>query len=267
MDFQRLFLFLIFSFSLMMVWDGWQRYQHPPVEQIAATVKSDVPVATIKSDNGATPATIIQQAEKPVIGKIIKVKTDFLEAQINSMGGDIQRLDFLKHPDGQDKTKNFVLFEKGPNTHNYATQSGLLGTGMPNHTSLFTSEQDSYVMSSDQLQVKLAAVGANGVKVTKLLTFHKSSYVIDIAYEIENTTAAALNTSAYYQFVRDGIDPAGGSKMVPTYTGAAVYTDKEKFQKVAFSDIDKAKVNYPKDSDNGWVGTFSNNVYYDACVY
>jgi YidC/Oxa1 family membrane protein insertase len=256
MDFQRLFLFLIFSFSLMMVWDGWQRYQHPPVEQIAATAtaKSDVPVATIKPANGAEPATIIQQAEKPVTGKVIKVKTDFLEAEINSMGGDIQHLDFLKHPDGQDKTKNFVLFEKGPNTHNYATQSGLLGVGMPNHTSLFTSEQDSYVMSGDQLQVKLAAVGANGVKVSKVLTFHKSSYVIDITYEIENTTAAALSTSAYYQFVRDGVDPVGGSKMVPTYTGAAVYTDKEKFQKVAFSDIDKAKVNYPKDTDNGWVG-------------
>lgn len=42
--------------------------------------------------------------------------------------------------------------------------------------------------------------------------------------------------------------------MVPTYTGAAVYTEKEKFQKVGFSDIDKAKVNYPKESDNGWVG-------------
>jgi YidC/Oxa1 family membrane protein insertase len=34
----------------------------------------------------------------------------------------------------------------------------------------------------------------------------------------------------------------------------AVYTDKEKFQKVAFSDVEKAKVDYPKDADNGWIG-------------
>jgi YidC/Oxa1 family membrane protein insertase len=42
--------------------------------------------------------------------------------------------------------------------------------------------------------------------------------------------------------------------MVPTYTGPAVYTDKEKFQKVAFGDIDKGKQPYPKNSNDGWVG-------------
>jgi YidC/Oxa1 family membrane protein insertase len=254
MDFQRLFLFVIFSFSLIMVWDGWQRYQHPELERPVASVKSDLPAA-VKPKTGET--AIIQQGNKVETGKIIKVKTDFLEADISTVGGDIQHLDFLKHPDGQDKTKNLVLFEKGPGTHNYVAQTGLLGAGMPNHNSVFTSEQDHYELigDADQLQVKLYAEGAAGVKVAKLLTFHRGSYVIDISYEIQNDSAAVIsNTSAYYQFTRDGVDPAGGSKMVPTYTGAAVYTEKEKFQKVAFSDIDKAKVNYPKESDDGWVG-------------
>lgn len=256
MDFQRLFLFLIFSFSLMMVWDGWQRYQHPQLEQQAATTKSDLPAATLKATDLAAQTAIVQQAAKADTGKIIKVKTDFLEAQISSVGGDIQRLDFIKHFDGQDKTKQFVLFEKGAGTHNYVAQSGLLGAGMPNHTTLFSTEQDNYELTgnADQLQVRLTAVAANGINVVKLLTFHKSSYVIDVAYEIENTTAAPITTSAYFQLIRDSIDPAGGSKMVPTYTGMAVYTEKEKFQKVAFSDVEKEKVSYPKDSDNGWIG-------------
>lgn len=254
MDFQRLFLFLIFSFSLMMVWDGWQRYQNPPVVQQAATTKSDLPVATTKPTDLAAQAAIIQQVAKVETGKIIKVKTDFLEAEINSVGGDIQRLDFIKHLDGQDKTKQFVLFEKGSGTHNYIAQSGLLGTGMPNHTTVFSAEQDSYQLTGDKLEVKLAAVAANGMKVVKLLTFHKSSYVVDVAYEIENTTAAPITTSAYFQLIRDSIDPAGGSKMVPTYTGMAVYTDKEKFQKIAFSDVEKGKIDYPKEGDNGWIG-------------
>jgi YidC/Oxa1 family membrane protein insertase len=256
MDFQRLFLFVIFSFSLIMVWDGWQRYQHPELEKPAVAAKSDLPApAAVKTDAAQT--AIIQQATKLETGKIIKVKTDFLEAQINTVGGDIQHLDFLKHPDGQDKTKNFVLFEKGNGTHNYVAQTGLLGAGMPNHNSVYASEQDSYELTgnADQIQVKLLAEGAAGVKVAKVLTFHRGSYVIDISYEIQNDSAAAIgNTSAYYQLTRDGVDPAGGSKMVPTYTGAAVYTEKEKFQKVAFSDIDKSKVNYPKESDDGWVG-------------
>ena len=251
MDFQRLFLFLIFSFSLMMVWDGWQRYQHPEeIQQTqAAAAKSDLPVLTTK-------AAIAEQSDKQPAGKIIKVKTDYLEVGINSVGGDIQHLDFLKQPDALDKSKSFVLFQKGKGADTYIAQSGLLGSGMPNHNTLFTSDQDSYQLkeNSDQIQVRLTADGEGGIKVAKLLTFHKGSYVIDVAYEIQNDSGAVVNTSAYYQFIRGSEAPVGGSKMVPTYTGPAVYTDKEKFQKVAFSDIDKAKVNYPKEADNGWIG-------------
>ncbi|MFA6921095.1 MAG: membrane protein insertase YidC [Gallionella sp.] len=256
MDFQRLFLFLIFSFSLMMVWDGWQRYQHPQAEKITTAAKTDLPAATLKATDAASQAILVKQLVKPASGKVIRVKTDFLDAQINTLGGDIQRLDFLKQADGQDKSINFVLFDKGVGSHGYITQSGLLGENMPNHTSLFISEQDSYELKegADKLQVRLAAVESNGIKVTKLLTFHRASYVVDVAYEIENNSPVAVTPSAYYQFVRDSVDPAGGSRMVPTFTGAAVYTEKEKFQKIAFSDIDKGKVEYPKKSDNGWVG-------------
>lgn len=258
MDFQRLFLFLIFSFSLMMVWDGWQRYQHPQTEAVAAKIegKSEIPVATLKASDTASQAVLIKQSAKTATGKIITVKTDYLDAQINTLGGDIQRLDFLKQADAQDKSKNFVLFDKGVGTHGYVTQSGLLGAGLPNHTSVFTSDQDSYTLKegAETLQVKLAAIESNGVSVTKVLTFHRSSYVIDVAYQIENNSSSTLTPTAYYQFVRDNRDPAGSSKMVPTFTGPAVYTEKDKFQKVAFSDIDKGKVEYPKKSDNGWIG-------------
>jgi YidC/Oxa1 family membrane protein insertase len=256
MDFQRLFLFLIFSFSLMMVWDGWQRYQHPQAAAVITAEKSDVTSVVAKSDDVAERAAIAQHSTKTESGKIIKVTTDLMDVEINTLGGDIQGLSFLKHPDRLDKTKNFILFEKGPGTHDYVAQTGLLGADMPNHISLFSSEQDNYKLAdnADKLQVKLTAEGLNGLKVAKVITFHRDSYVVDITYEIENNTSAAIKTSAYYQFIRDGADPAGVSKMVPTFTGVAVYTEKDKFQKVSFSDIDKAKVKYPTDSDNGWIG-------------
>lgn len=240
----------------MMVWDGWQRYQHPQAENTTAAVKIGDPTPSLKATDVASQAILVNQATKPASGKVIRVKTDFLDAQINTLGGDIQRLDFLKQADGQDKSRNFVLFDKGVGTHGYVAQSGLLGAGMPNHTSLFASEQDNYVLKddADKIQVKLTAVDTNNIKVNKLLTFHRGSYVVDVAYEIENNSSAPVTTSAYYQFIRDGVDPVGGSKMVPTFTGAAVYTEKEKFQKIAFSDIDKGKVEYPKKSDNGWIG-------------
>ncbi len=240
----------------MMVWDGWQRYQHPQPATVATVEKSDLPVATVKTDDVADHAAIAQQSLKSAAGKIIKVKTDLMEVEINTIGGDIQQLNLLKHPDRLDKNKSFALFEKGQDTHNYVAQTGLLGADMPNHTSLFSSDQDNYKLNenADKLQVKLTAVGLTGIKVEKLITFHRDSYVVGVTYKIENDTASAIKTSAYYQFIRDGADPAGVSKMVPTFTGVAVYTEKDKFQKISFSDIDKAKVKYPTDSNNGWIG-------------
>ena len=242
----------------MMVWDGWQRYQHPQTEAVATKIetKSEIPVATLKTAESASQAALIKQSGKAASGKIINVKTDYLEAKINTLGGDIQTLDFLKQADAQDKSKNFVLFDKGVGTHGYVTQSGLLGADLPNHTTAFTSDQDSYTLKdgAETLQVKLSANESDGIKVTKVLTFHKSSYVIDVGYQIDNNSNKTLTPAAYYQFIRDGRDPAGSSKMVPTFTGPAVYTEKDKFQKVSFSDIDKGKVAYPKKSDDGWIG-------------
>ncbi len=262
MDLQRIFLFLIFSFSLMLVWDGWQRHEHPQQqnqEKVSAISQAGVPteikqVANSSTENGS--AGINQQPVQQKSGKIIKVKTDFLDAEINTLGGDISYLALLKQPDTLDKSKPLVLFDRGKGTHNYFAQSGLIGAGLPNHNSLFDSDQTQYELSGneEQVQVRLKAVGESRLKVTKIITFHKSSYLIDIAYEMENAGKQTITTSSYYQLIRDSVAPAGSLRFLPTYTGVEVYTEKEKLKKVPFADIDKGKLEYPKQSDNGWIG-------------
>jgi YidC/Oxa1 family membrane protein insertase len=277
MDLQRVFLFLIFVFSLVLVWDGWQRYQHPeqhiqestPTSKDLHNQQTSLPANTeIAAPNAnhvtASPtidvasgqAAITQQTPQLANGKTIHVKTDLLEVEISTVGGDITRLAFLKQPDSLDKTKPLVLFHRGEGTHNYVAQSGLLGTNLPNHNSTFVSEHDLYELSgnSDQIQVRLKADDGSTLQVIKTITFHKNSYVIDIAYELENMGQQAVTESSYFQLVRDSVAPAGSLRFLPTYTGAAVYTDKEKFQKVEFPDIEKNKTKYIKQADNGWIG-------------
>lgn len=268
MDLQRLFLFLIFVFSLGLVWDGWQRHQHPELyaqqntraNESMPKTQATPPAATIPAVSAQTaPAQKGMVAQPPMLqaaGKTIHVKTDVLEAEINTIGGDISRLALLKHPDALDKNKPLELFHRGLGTHNYVAQSGLLGAGLPNHNSLFVSKQDEYILSenAEQIQVRLDAEGDSALKVSKLITFHKRSYLIDVAYELENTGLQAATASSYFQLVRDSVPPAGSSRFLPTYTGAAVYTDKGKFQKVGFQDIEKGKADYPKQSDDGWIG-------------
>lgn len=270
MELQRFFLFLIFTFSLMLVWDGWQRYSEPdqPVAAVTAPAAtgqaslpaSSAPLPTQSSSAGALSATPGQGAiSKEVVrsgGQLIHVKTDFLEVDISSLGGDIVRLALIKHPDGKDKTKSLVLFERGEGTHNYIAQSGLLGSGLPNHNTLFVAEQNNYQLGStaQQLQVRLKPQSNSSLNVTKVITFHRGSYLVDIAYELENLGTQSVTASGYYQFIRNSVAPDGGSRFLPTYIGAAVYTELEKFQKVDFSDIEKGKVDYPKQTDNGWIG-------------
>lgn len=252
MDFQRLFLFLIFSFSALLLWDGWQKFQHPTQLQAAQTTQTAKPnldapkiVEELRADESRSVS-----GQQIVQGKKIVVRTDNLLVEINTVGGDIQRVELLKHKDAVDTNKPLVLLQQREK-HTYIAQTGLLGEGLPTHHTLFTADASEYSLAEgkDTLTVKLIASDT----ISKILTFHRDSYLIDVGYQIENTSQNPLSTSAYFQLVRDDAAPEGASKLVPTYTGPAIYTEKEKFQKIEFSSIEKNKASYLKEADNGWV--------------
>jgi YidC/Oxa1 family membrane protein insertase len=269
MDTQRLILFFVFTFSTFMLVDAWQRDQkpQPPAATQASGKKSDAksdaggipvpPAPSVGSAPAATPAAAAGAAPTGIVagGQLIKVETDVLRAEISTVGGDIRRLEFKQHKGTLDKTKNFILFQStGDNT--YIAQSGLIGQGLPNHRTTYTVASGEYHLAdgTQTMEVRLEAPQANGVKVAQVYKFSRGSYVIDMSYDVYNGGEAALQPHAYFQLVRDRKPPDGDSAMLPTYTGAAVYTKGEKFQKVAFDDIDKGKTPYSKTSqDEGWV--------------
>jgi len=262
MDTQRLILFFVFSFSLLLLWDAWQKEQRPPVQAIAQSGKQGPAQATVPSPSVPAQATPASQqklgdAIPPALAGQAKnekltVKTDNFIADIDLQGGDIVRLELLKQKDTLDPNANFVLFNPA---HRYAAQSGLIGPGLPTHKTLYSAEAREYVLTpgKDTLQVRLEAPGPDGVKTVKMLTFHRASYVIDITHEIVNGSATPLAAYAYFQLLRDGKAPSGDSALVSTYTGAAIYTEQEKFRKLAFGDLDKDKASFPKATDNGWI--------------
>ena len=261
MDFHklfRLFFFLAFSISIMLLWDSWQRTQQP----IVRTVPAAVPKVAVSKDNApditatASPEAIaVATSQKIQAGQKITVKTDYLTAQINTVGGDLRRLEFLQQRDSKNKNKPFVLLlEQG--AHTYIAQTGLLATGLPTHNTTFTAQASEYLLTEgkDTIEVRLLATNVVGAKVTKFYVFHRSSYLIDVGYEIENIGTSPLSPSTYFQLVRDKSTPEGSSMFLPTYTGTAIYTEKDKFQKVGFSDIENGKAKHSQSADNGWVG-------------
>jgi YidC/Oxa1 family membrane protein insertase len=254
MDTQRLILFFVFSFSLLLLWEAWQKELRPPVPAAPST-QTAVPTPSARAGTptgkgvDALPPTSSAPADKP--RERLRVRTDTVLAEIDTQGGDIVYLELLKHKALQE-TQNFVLF--GPE-HRYSAQSGLIGEGLPNHRTLFHASAREFTLEQgqDRLEVRLQANTPEGIRVTKILTFYPASYRIDVAEEIANGTDKPFETHAYFQIIRDGKSPGGDPYMAQTYTGAAVYTEQSNFQKVGFEDIAKGKTPYPKTADNGWI--------------
>ncbi|MCX7163173.1 MAG: membrane protein insertase YidC [Rhodocyclales bacterium] len=259
MDNRRLILLLVFSFSLIMLWDAWQRQSLPKSTAPTTTIPSlaapaglvpAVPETGARSVAAAVSATVAVPAAGVVSAKI---KTDLYVADISSQGGDITRLELVRHPDTENKSKSFILFDNGEK-HLYLAQSGLIGEGLPNHKTEWKLAAGDQVLKdgANQLEITLEATTAGGNKVLKTYVFHRGSYQIDVRHE-----GVAVGSHAYYQITRDGKPAEGqGSSMmmgVTTFTGPAVFTDTEKYQKVEFADILKNKAKFAQKADSGWL--------------
>jgi YidC/Oxa1 family membrane protein insertase len=263
MDTQRLILFFIFSFSLLMLWTEWEKEKRPK-PAASAPAPTGVP-APSKPTPAPGPAAAPASAPQDKVASVpagqataaksetVRIRTDVLIAEVDSLGGTLKRLELLKHKDATDPAKNFVLF--GPE-HSYSAQSGLIGEGLPNHRTPWRVQPGVRELQpdGDRVELKLTADGPNGATVEKSYTFKRDSYIVDVAFEVANPGAAPLALHAYYQVVRDGKAPAGETAMMYTFTGAAVYTPENAFKKIDFSDLDKNKGEFQKQATSGWVG-------------
>ena len=254
MDTRRLILVLIFTFSSFMLWESWQKYNQPKpaANAVATTAGSAAPTPSVSLQAGtAGSAAPVVSATAP-IGETFTVSTDLLKATISAQGGDLVELELLRYKEHGNKDKNFFLFEA---KHQYMAQSGLIGEGLPTHRSLFKRVEGPTVLAegANELKIRLEADAADGVKVAKILTFKRGSYLVDVAWEIANGSAKAFAPHAYFQLQRNDVAPEGETMMVSTFTGPAVYTDAEKYQKIAFGDIASNSAKFAKTADNGWL--------------
>lgn len=258
MDQRRIILFLIFSFALVMLWDAWLKDQRPPPSEPVATAADgraiDPSLPTPSAGLVGDPTIPGASAVAPATAERVIVRTDMVVAEISSQGGEIVRLELTEHAASEDRSANFLLFDDGQR-HLYSAQSGLIGDGLPNHRTIYYVDAGEHVLQpgQDKLTVRLVAPEENGVEVTKLMTFHRGSYVIDIDYEIVNRSELPVAGHAYFQFARDG-QPAEAVQLfgVRTFTGPAFFTDADKFQKVQFDDIERGRAKFTNRANDGW---------------
>jgi YidC/Oxa1 family membrane protein insertase len=258
MDFKKTILWAVFSMSGLMLYNNWQVHEGKPsmfggnptsttapVDRAAAGNKIDVPtqisgapaVATAPAVNGGA----IESAEK------FTLQNDVLVLEISASGANVVDAKLLKALTAENKP--IELFQYTP-THKYFARSGLisLNNDLPNHTSAFKLIQSGKDGSGRPFAV--FASERNGVKLEKTFILNPGSYVVDVGHRVTQSVNNPNPLVLYTEIVRDAsqeqkIGPFDGAFSASTFTGPAAYTDKEKFNKLEFTAIDKNKITIP----------------------
>ena len=269
-DIRRTILWVIFGFSMVLLWDQWQVFNgqkatfFPAASQTAKTAvsptigsssaNSSVPTAAVPV---ATPGTVPVGAPTPTaaVREKVVVTTDVFALTFDSEGGSLVHSAFNKFQDAG-KDAGFVLLDQSANRV-YMAQSGLIGPSgaLPTHKTPMTLVPGERTLKEgqDELQVRFESAETGGVKLVKTYLIKRGSYDIGVRHDVINTGTAAVSPQLYLQLVRDGNKPPGESSFYSTFTGPAIYTEAKKYQKVEFTDIEKNKVDVEKQASNGYV--------------
>jgi YidC/Oxa1 family membrane protein insertase len=291
-DIRRTILWVIFGFSMVLLWDQWQVYNGnkatffpTPAKQGASAAHapatpSSVPTSGTASSTppstAAATAAAVPGTPAPATGTAapksekITVTTDVLRLTFDTEGGSLVRTEFLKQS-GDNDTGTFVLLDDVPG-HKYVAQTGLIDGGdFPTHKTVMTFTGDRTLKDGvDEITVRFESPAQGGVKLVKTYTLKRGAYDAAVRHEIVNVGTAPVSPKLYLQLVRDGTPvvthiPAPkllrlfGYENMPsfysTFTGPAVYTEGKKFQKVDFKDIEKGKADsdYEHESNGGYV--------------
>jgi YidC/Oxa1 family membrane protein insertase len=272
-DIRRTILWVIFGFSLVMLWDQWQVYNGKPAtffpsgkpavtakaptgaasaNATAASGISTVPQAPVAATPGAVPPTANPAAASAAPREQITVTTDTMRVTFDTEGGSVVRTEMLKYQ-GDKTGEPFVLMNQNAERA-YVAQTGLIGGEFPNHKTVMAFSGDKALKDgANELVVKFESPVQGGVKLVKTYTLRRGEYDMSVQHQVVNTGAAPVAPQLYLQLVRDGNKLPGESSFYSTFTGPAVYTPEKKFHKVEFSDIDKNKAEVDKNAEAGYV--------------
>jgi YidC/Oxa1 family membrane protein insertase len=271
-DIRRTLLWVVFSMSLVLIWDGWQKHNGNPSMFSPAPAPTVASAPAAGSAPGALPAPAsVGASGVPAAGAVpvaatvaapaekVVVTTDLLKVTIDGNGASVNHAELLLQADPFDPKKNVVVFDNTPATRVYLAQTGLIPSSgaqaLPNHFTVMTRVpgDTSLKEGQNELQVKFESPAVGGVQLIKTYTFKRGEYVVGVKHEVRNASAEAVNPQLYLRLLRDGSPPPGESSFYFTFTGPAIYTDASKFHKIDFKDIEKGKAEHDKTADNGWV--------------
>jgi YidC/Oxa1 family membrane protein insertase len=274
MDIRKTLLWVVFSVSGIMLFNNYQisNGQNPlPLFAPPQATNLNTPKQESTNTNLSSVPQVIDQKAKVIDApinsiettqdtpsKTLVLKNDLLEVEISNKGGTITHSILKKHTENKQPV---VLFNTEKQT-TYLARGGLTAVGLelPNHNDIFLDK----VIQKDQ-QVVFSAT-KNGVTLEKKYTLEPNSYVIKVENKITNQTANPISPFLYAELVKDS-NIVVESQFYSTFTGPAIYTDKQKYKEVDFNDIEKKKFKLPEPQEGGESGWIAMVQHYFATAW
>ncbi len=260
MDNTRLFLYAALAFVSLLIWQQWQ-VDYGPKPAVTEQSQPASPAGEVTNANQANDLPAIEslpneeatKKDNKVMagGELIRVETDVVEVLIDTRGGVIESLKLKQYPVDVDHPDQYLelLFQRPDEIH--VLQNGLRSADAPapTHYDLFSSPQSEYRLAEgqDELRVPLRWE-KDGIEVVKTYVFHRGDYLIDLKHRVNNNGNKQWKGSEYRQITRSR--PLSTSRFLYTYTGAVVYNEEIKYEKVSFDDMEEKPLRL--ESDSGW---------------
>lgn len=211
-----------------------------PAVPATSANNGDVPVAPV-----AVAATTVPAESAVQVSGLVNVKTDVLDIQIDTRGGDIVRAALPQYTQSIDSNKSFVLMDHSA-ARTYVAQSGLIGangpdaaaTGRPQYQ--VTAREFVLADGKDTLAVTLVLPQENGVEIHKVFEFTRNNYLVKVRYEIINRGSTPWNGLMYAQLKRDNSkDPSASSQGfgMMTFLGGAWWTKEKPYNKLKLDEF------------------------------
>ena len=278
MDNQRVFIWVGVALVAFL---NYQMYEHdygapPPAATVAQSANPAAPSAQpmpVPAPGSAAPASAPAQAPasagdtaatEHAPAQLVHVRTDVLDLDISTRGGEIDRSDLLAYPQQkQDPSLKVSLFDTSTPESRFVFESGLstgaAGSG-PDATADFQAPATSYVLAdgSNELQIPLTWT-QGGITVVKTFVLHRGSYAIGLRYAIRNAGSEPWSVVEYARLVRH-YEAVSRSIMRPetyAYRGPAMY-DGKKYSRLTV-DPPKPDELPPKPIEAGWAAAMQHH--------
>ena len=279
-EIQRTLLWVILLGSLFLLWDNYQVYRGgtsffasteatQQASDVASVPADGVPTSEAAVGQETSEAQVVGNKAIYASGRTVEVVTDRLKVTFDLKGAKIVGAELTQIPRqaswtevglaglilGRKPSENLgnVRLLEANDQRIYTAQSGLIGGNFPNHSDEFKLiSKDLSMGDKDRLSVSFEAV-KGGVRVVKTYSFSRNRYGIQLDTQIINESAQTVSPQIYYQIIRDDGKPEEEATNYSTFTGPAVYTSEDKFQKIPFEDIADQDASFAEKADNGWI--------------